>query len=161
MCDQYALFESTVILGNNPEDHHREHLLTPALMTKIPPKKEGLSQSSFLSKNLLFSFLLSNSLQFFLRGDTVVKALVCSDPPLPGKVITLFFSPLPKTLFLHFNSALSDRGRIPATPIPQWQWWILSPLTEARDRTCISRILVGFVSVEPPQELLKGLKKWQ
>ena len=36
-------------------------------------------------------------------------------PPLPGKAIKLSFSPLPKTLSLHFNSALADRGRISAT----------------------------------------------
>ena len=46
-------------------------------------------------------------------GGRVFKALACCDPPLSGKAMKLFFSPLPKTLSLHFNSALADRGQIP------------------------------------------------
>ena len=42
------------------------------------------------------------------------KALACWDPPLPGKAIKLFFSPLLQTLSLHFNSA-------PKTEAKFWQ----------------------------------------
>ena len=35
------------------------------------------------------------------------------------------------------------------------QYWILNPLIETRDGTCILMILVRFVSAEPQQELLK------
>ena len=38
--DQRALWASTLIPGNDPEERLRDRLLTPALMTELPPKKE-------------------------------------------------------------------------------------------------------------------------
>ena len=60
ICDQYALLASTVILSNNMEDHHYKYLLTPALMTKIPPKKEEYMFVQILIPiwKPVFSFLL-------------------------------------------------------------------------------------------------------
>ena len=37
------------------------------------------------------------------------------------------------------------------------QCWILSPLSEARDQTLLPWILVGFITTEPQQALLKDL----
>ena len=38
-----------------------------------------------------------------------------------------------------------------------WQRWILNPLSEARDRTCIFMDTSGFITTEPQQELLREL----
>ena len=54
---------------------------------------------------------------------------------------------------------------IPATTIPDpshvcdlhhssWQRWLLNPLSEARDRTCILMDTSQVVTTEPQQELL-------
>ena len=46
----------------------------------------------------------------------VLRALACCDPPLPDKAKKrFFFSPLPKTLSLSFDSTLAGRGQIRAT----------------------------------------------
>lgn len=38
--DQRVLWASTLIPGNDPEERLRDRLLTPALMTELPPEKE-------------------------------------------------------------------------------------------------------------------------
>ena len=90
-------------------------LSTPALMTKIPPKKEEclfvpilipIWKPVFLLFSIKLLTILSNG------GHSLESiSLLCSHP-LPGKAIKLFFSPLLKTPPLCFNSALADGGRI-------------------------------------------------
>lgn len=97
--DQYGPFASTVILGNNPENHHCENLPTPALMTKTDPKKDECMFVPILIPIwkpvfLLFAIKLLPILSNWGGGEgTVFKALTCCDPPLPGKAIKLFFFP--------------------------------------------------------------------
>ena len=40
-----------------------------------------------------------------------------------------------------------------------WQSWILNPLSEAGDQTCVSWILLRFISAEPRWELLCSIFK--
>ena len=122
-----------IIRGNNPEDHHHKHLLTPALMTKIPPNKEECMFVPILIPIWKPVFLLFTTklLAIFSKWGwgwhTVFKALACCDPLLPGKAIKLFFNPLPQTLPLLFNSAPADRGRISATLLRPWRRLYMSP----------------------------------
>ena len=52
------------------------------------------------------------------------------------------------------TTATSTPDNEPCLHPTPWQHWILNPLSGARDRTCISWILVIFVTAEPQQELL-------
>ena len=65
---------------------------------------------------LLFTIKLLAVLSKEVGGDTAFKALACCEPPLLSKAIKLlfFFSPLPKTLSLHFIWHPVNRGWIPA-----------------------------------------------
>ena len=79
-------------------------------MTKIPPKQEECLFVSILIYTwkpvlLLFTIKL---LSILSKGrSTVLRALACCDPPLPGKAIKVFFSLLPSTLSFHFYLATS------------------------------------------------------
>ena len=48
-------------------------------------------------------------------GGTVFKAFTCCGPPFAWQSNKAIFSPLPKTLSLHFNLAPADRSQILAT----------------------------------------------
>ena len=57
------------------------------------------------------------------------------------------------------GSQARDQIQAAAASLPQpQQRRILNPLSEARDRTAISWILVGFLTTEPPWELLSSCR---
>ena len=95
-------------------------------------------------------------------GGTVFRALACCDPLLLGKAIKLFFfSPLPQTLPLCFNSALAERGRILAIAQqePLTHWSVRPSQTIDLEEPCLSSILCLSFFQKIRQKIDKGKQR--